>query len=589
MNYIQRKASYMNSSFKTVKACLSTSFSIMKWQFVMMFMIRLFFAVFAVFGIFVYREIFTNIESQNSSTYLLFGLFAIYCVYMLISKLEVVLYERYILHYTSLSTFEYKIRKRIHQKANAINLLELEKEEYYTEIQRAQNASINIYRVTEIVISILVTTIGIVLISSYFARINALYLILILLAALPVIVEKSMQAMKASKVNENLEMLRRQEQEIVKLSHSANHFFEIKVFNVFSFLKQKWQFINSEKNQLQNELNTYSSILEFFLGLIGLIGEVGGIVLASLIFAQNKDFGLYTSSIIAFELIKNFMKNISSLFGYMSMFVVLVSPYYALMNKDEEKNGKMRFNIGNTIDVNINSFKYLNGGDILSDINLSIKSGETIAIVGRNGSGKTTLSKILLGLYSLDNGKIVTGGVDYKQFDMSNTYKYFTTVFQEYGRYPTTILDNVTFGSVLSKEKQQQYNILKNNLSIEVDDLEKLGKEFGDRDLSGGQWQKLAIIRGLVKDSEVIVLDEPTASIDPLAEASIFREFESYVKDKTAIIIAHRLSSIKFVDRIIVLENGKIIEQGSHNTLIEEDGLYKKMWTSQQSNYKYQN
>ena len=223
----------------------------------------------------------------------------------------------------------------------------------------------------------------------------------------------------------------------------------------------------------------------------------------------------------------------------------------------------------------------------LSNISVEIKKGETIAIVGINGSGKTTFAKLALGLYEPTDGVVYTGGVNTQEAGSKSLYKNVSAVFQNFQKYKMTLFDNVTISTIENKDKKKLIEVI-NNTGIDYksqtfpqQENTMLSRDFDGVELSGGQWQKVAISRGLYRDSEIVVLDEPTAAIDPIEEVNVYKKFAELSKGKTALIITHRLGSARIADRILVMKQGEIVEVGTHDELMDRKNLYYHMFMEQ--------
>lgn len=225
---------------------------------------------------------------------------------------------------------------------------------------------------------------------------------------------------------------------------------------------------------------------------------------------------------------------------------------------------------------------------VLNNINLHIKEGEKVAIVGENGSGKTTLLYLLLGIYEPTTG-VVKIGKENLQNVLRDYRKKVSCLFQDYIKYQMSIEDNVFLNRQISKKYINKF-VEKNDFIKNFPEMEKtmLGKinDLGI-ELSGGQWQKLAISRALVKpETKILIMDEPVASLDPKSENDLYENFDDICQKKSLILISHRLGVTRLCDKIIVMKEGRIIEQGSHNQLMAVKGEYYKMFTAQQQFYK---
>ncbi|WP_230077868.1 ABC transporter ATP-binding protein [Brevibacillus sedimenti] len=236
------------------------------------------------------------------------------------------------------------------------------------------------------------------------------------------------------------------------------------------------------------------------------------------------------------------------------------------------------------------SFRYIHGDrDVLSNVSFHINPQEKIAIIGQNGSGKTTLIKCLMGLYPPLHGQIKIDGKNIFDIDQKQLLSNITVIFQDFIRYHLTVRENIAVGDIKRMDDWERIQavakvsgtdsfIQQFALGYET----PLGRLLVDgEDLSGGQWQKIALARALFRDSQVVILDEPTASLDPIAEMEIFQNFKLLADKKIAIFISHRMAASRMADRIIVMKEGKIVEMGTHEELMELRQEYYHMYTMQ--------
>lgn len=238
----------------------------------------------------------------------------------------------------------------------------------------------------------------------------------------------------------------------------------------------------------------------------------------------------------------------------------------------------------------------------IKNINIDIKSGELIAIVGENGAGKSTLSKVLSGTYAKTGGKLFYNMIDSDELDRRTVIDRVSCVFQDFCKYPMSVKDNVLISDIgyadcddnsISNERVSKFLEI-SGIREKVELLPErentlLSKEFGGIELSGGEWQRIAIARSINKKSDLLIFDEPTAAIDPIEEVEIIKKLMTICRGKTALFVTHRIGAAKFADRIVVVKDGTICEQGTHNELMKKKAEYYRLYKSQSKWYEMKN
>jgi ATP-binding cassette subfamily B protein len=230
----------------------------------------------------------------------------------------------------------------------------------------------------------------------------------------------------------------------------------------------------------------------------------------------------------------------------------------------------------------------------IRNLSFTLAAGETLALVGENGAGKTTIVKLLTRLYDPDEGRITIDGIDLRDIPVEDIHTHIGVIFQDFIRYSLTAAENIGVGRIAESSDQQRIetaaesslaDTVINRLPLRYD--QPLGRLFNKgRDLSGGEWQKVAIARAYMRDADLIILDEPTAALDAKAEAEVFARFKGLAKGKTAVLISHRFSTVRMADRIVVLEDGAILESGSHEELLALGGRYAELFELQAAGYR---
>jgi len=260
-----------------------------------------------------------------------------------------------------------------------------------------------------------------------------------------------------------------------------------------------------------------------------------------------------------------------------------------------EKSGTIKPSENPEIIFDNVSFCYPNSGDyVLKNCSFKINQGDTFGLVGLNGSGKSTIVKLLCRFYDPTDGEILIDGINSKEYDIASLRKLFGVLFQDYVHYSFSLRENIAMSDITNKDNTDRIMdaCRRSKVTDFIQDWEKgldsnMTRKFDSngKELSGGQWQRVSLARAFFRDAPTALLDEPSAALDPVAEHEIFEDFANISKGKSAILISHRLSSITLCDKILVLEDGRIIEQGSHKELLNVNGRYAYLFNLQASKY----
>ena len=377
---------------------------------------------------------------------------------------------------------------------------------------------------------------------------------------------------------------------------------EVRIFGLTDFFADKFKKVFGEYFKGLRTLILSESLWQIALGIVSVIVNLFfcGIVALRVLSGEIMlgDYTLYTGAIMS---IATCIATLISTSAGVYEGTLFIDNLMYFMNKSPgivptvTPGAKVKRDAPHTIEFKNVSFHYPGSERcVLQNINITFSPGQTTVLVGLNGAGKTTLIKLLTRLYDPTDGVILLDGRDIREYDLESLYGMFGIIFQDFGRYAVTVGENISFGdlsltpshdSLMVAARQSNADGFIEKLPQGIDtpltrQFERTGSE-----LSGGQWQKLAIARAFYSRSDILVLDEPTASLDPLAEQEIFNEFDRLRSGKMSIFVSHRLSSATTAGQIIVLEGGRVVEKGTHKELMEQKGKYYNLFSVQAKRY----
>ncbi len=379
---------------------------------------------------------------------------------------------------------------------------------------------------------------------------------------------------------------------------------EIKIFGLASFLADRFRKLSDKYYLANRKLAIRRTLWGSLFHLIGDLAYYGAFVVIIIRAVSGViTVGDLTFLSGSFQRLRQQLQGLFSRFSKISTDALYLQDYFAFMEISPPSNnlyGNQKFPEKIESGFTFENVGFIYPGSnaendwAVRGINFHITAGEKMALVGENGAGKTTLVKLLARLYEPTEGRILLDGIDIREFDLVSYRKAIGVIFQDYVKYYFTAGDNILVGNVMRENSRDEVRkAAKNSLADTViENLphkyeQILGKRFaGGAELSGGQWQKVALARAYMKEAPVIILDEPTATLDARAEYEVFQRFAGLTKEKTSVIISHRFSTVRMADRILVLKNGRVWEHGSHEELLQKKGLYAELFQLQASGYQ---
>lgn len=429
----------------------------------------------------------------------------------------------------------------------------------------------------------------------YISRVHILFPLLFIVGNIPLMLLDAKFGRKRWNLEREQTLERRKTEYYEKIITTDEYGKEVRLFSLDNFFYDKWEKLYdklfSEKLQLAKkkmyagilgQLNTPVTIFMILFFLVKKV-RVGMMKVVDINVYINAAQSFATVMFQLFGISTNAYNDILHINDYYDFIDKLISKEYK-----EKKDKTVYKDMGEACLLHLEdiSFKYREGENYaLKHINMQIFKGEVLAVVGCNGSGKTTLTRLILGLFSPEVGNVLVNNRFLNDILSDSAY-----IMQDFVNYNFTVNENIALGKVedINNGKRIKDVAIRMGCDEYIERLPNgyktiLGKGFDDNgcDLSGGEWQKLAIARGEFSDSQLLILDEPTSALDPKAEAALYKQISMMAKYRTLVMISHRLGSTKIADRIIVLDNGEIVEVGKHDELLQNDGLYCKMYKKQ--------
>ena len=487
-------------------------------------------------------------------------------------------------------------------KSAQIALSQLEDADFYDKLERARRQTTSRVTLMSNALSQAQDLITVVSLVAGLVVIYPLLLLILFIAIIPSFINEIKFSSASYSLTRSWTTERRELDYLRYIGASDVTAKEVKLFSLSGFLKNRFASLADRYFQANRGLAIRRAVWGGTFNIIGDVAYYGAYV--TIILRTISGFitiGELTFLAGSFQRIRNQLQSIFSRFTRITENALYLKDYFDFMDQDFEADTSLEVNSlqGATISTGLTfenlSFQYPGSNDyVLRDINFTLQAGEKLALVGENGAGKTTLVKLLLRMYKPTSGRILLDGIDIWTISAEEYQALFGVIFQDFVKYYFTAGENIAIGKIdeVSDQERIEHAAERSLADQVVDTLPKkyeqpLGKRFHDgKELSGGQWQKVALARAYMKNAQVIVLDEPTSALDARAEFEAFERFTELTAQKTAVLISHRFSTVRMADRILVLKNRQILELGSHEQLLKNDNLYAELFNYQAQGYQ---
>lgn len=390
---------------------------------------------------------------------------------------------------------------------------------------------------------------------------------------------------------------RRRMSDLKELLTDKHAMYEMKLFGAEKLLADKWNDYSGRYGEIASRQNRKGMLVNVASRLLNAVYLIFVVCMAAVEFlGGGLTLGAFTAALNAVAGIGNQLNECIRQVVWM-LINAMEMDYYMQFLKLKTREDAGETNALSYYDIAFEnvSFRYPETErEVLKNVTFYIREGERIAFVGENGAGKSTIIKLLCGLYEPSTGTVTVGGIPVRELTSELRLRVLSVVFQDFQSYQLTLRENVAMGNLQSlRDDTRLLRALRMAGAEELADQglnRNLGKLTEDGlDLSGGQWQRVAMARAFVSDAKYVILDEPTASLDPLAESRMYENFADIFRERGTIMISHRLASARMADRILVLDGGRIVQEGSHEQLMQKEGLYRTMFLAQSSLYCQEN
>jgi len=497
--------------------------------------------------------------------------------------------------------YMYHVSVEVMRKAASLDVTVYEDPVFYDRLERARVQATDRLVMIQQMGRLIQQAVAAMAFSSILIWYSPLLLGLLVIGVIPAFLGESHFAFLTYAKNLRQTPIRRQMDYLRQVGGSKEAAKELKLFNLSNYLTERFKALSQRIYDEDVALNRRRLLWTGLLAVLAQLGYYSAYVLSIYRTIRGVysigDLTLITTAIM--QAMSNIQQAFSTASGVadQALFLTDLLAFFAMEPAVKSKPGGLR-----TPRPILRGFEFQNvsfaypgtSRHVLDCFNFTLRPGERVALIGENGQGKTTIVKLITRLYDPTEGRILLDGVDLREYDLADLHTEIGVIFQDFMRYEMTAYENIAVGRIEVKHtpKEIEYAAEKSLANGVVQKLQAgydqmLGRRFeGGVDLSGGEWQKLALARAYLRDAQLLILDEPTASLDARSEFEVFERFAELTFGKMALLISHRFSTVRMADRIVVLEGGRLVEEGSHRQLVALGGRYAAMFEMQAANYR---
>ena len=497
--------------------------------------------------------------------------------------------------------YTHHVSVEVMRKAAALDVTVYEDPVFYDRLERARVQATDRLAMIQQMGRLIQQSVTAIAFSAVLIRYSPFLLLLLIAGIIPAFLGESHFAFLTYAKNFRQTPMRRQMDYLRQVGGSKEAAKELKLFNLSAYLTDRFSALSKAIYEQNVALNRRRLFWGGVLAIVGQLGYYGayGYSIYRTIKGQYTvgDLTLITTAIM--QAMANIQQAFSTASGVadQALFLTDLIAFFEMKPRVESKvNGlKTPRPIVHGFEFRNVSFAYPGTTRrVLSNFNFTLRPGESVALIGENGQGKTTIVKLITRLYDPTEGEIMLDGIDLREYDLDDLHAEIGVIFQDFMRYEMTARENIAVGRVEVPHSQEEieYSAEKSLAAGVIAKLQggydqMLGRRFeGGVDLSGGEWQKLALARAYLRDAQLLILDEPTAALDARSEFEVFERFAELTEGKMALLISHRFSTVRMANRIVVLEGGRLVEEGNHTQLIALGARYAAMFEMQASSYR---